>query len=266
MHKAKQYYFLQDRAGAPHLILHLHHVQDTPQVHWEVLEEMCHSSIGKSDNPPYYRVAMHLTIAQKCGSGLRCLPILLSNRPAAIYVRSTLLKHHVKCIFPQGSFAKLALPQSIWDQRGVHSPLLSEQLVFHSQVSIQVTSWLPRAFQFGSSRVPHRVECRGLQSGWNASNSSQCNTVPQCPASPSQSHPLDLQTHLKRPHSLKIPPNEWMESRCHCDLLFESNSCIHYNSPAHTIFLLALIGLIKNPETPWTVWELSIAWWFCPWI
>jgi len=49
----------------------------------------------------------------------------------------------------------------------------------------------------------------------------------------------------------------------HCrDLKFESNSRIHCNSPAHAIFCLVLMRLIKNPKTLWTVWEPAIAWSF----
>jgi len=39
-----------------------------------------------------------------------------------------------------------------------------------------------------------------------------------------------------------------MESRCCIDLKFESNSRIHCNSPAHTIFRLVPMRLIKNPK------------------
>jgi len=66
----------------------------------------------------------------------------------------------------------------------------------------------------------------------------------------------------KQPHLLKTPVIEWMESRSCSDLKFESNSRIHHNSPAHTIFRLLPMRLIKHPETPWTVGELAVAWWF----
>jgi len=115
---------------------------------------------------------------------------------AAIHELSTLLKHLVKCIFPQGSLVLLALPQSIRDQQGVHSPSGSEQVVSHSRVSILTTSLLCRALQFGSSVVPHPVEHPGLKSRLHASNSSQRNAVPRCRAFPSKSHHLDLQAHL----------------------------------------------------------------------
>jgi len=66
----------------------------------------------------------------------------------------------------------------------------------------------------------------------------------------------------KQPHRLITPVIEWMESRSCTDLKFESTSRIRRNSPAHAIFCLALMRLIKNPKTPGTVWELAIAWWF----
>jgi len=49
-----------------------------------------------------------------------------------------------------------------------------------------------------------------------------------------------------------------MESRCSCDLKFESNFRIHRNVPAHTVFSLLLMGIIENPKTPCTVGELAV--------
>jgi len=66
----------------------------------------------------------------------------------------------------------------------------------------------------------------------------------------------------KQPHCLITPVIEWMESRRCSVQKVESNSRIRYNSPAHTIFRLVSMRLIKNPKTPWTVWQLAIAWWF----
>ena len=60
--------------------------------------------------------------------------------PAAINVRSMLLKHPIKCISPQGSLVLLSHPQSSRDQQGVHSPSVSEQVVSLLQVSILSTS------------------------------------------------------------------------------------------------------------------------------
>jgi len=159
---------------------------------------MCLSAIRQSENPPKYGVAIHCTIVQKRHSDPKCLPIPMRNMPGAIYVPSTLLKHPVKCISPQGSSVQLVLPHSCRDQQGVHSPSVSEQAVSHSRVSILTTSLSFRALQFGSSGVPWPVERPGLQSGSHASNSSQRNTVHRRRAFPSQSHPLNLQAHLKR--------------------------------------------------------------------
>jgi len=69
----------------------------------------------------------------------------------------------------------------------------------------------------------------------------------------------------QQPHCLKTPVIEYMESRSCSDLKFQSNSRIHHNSPAHTIFCLVLMRLIKNHKTQWTVSELVIAWWFRSW-
>jgi len=49
-----------------------------------------------------------------------------------------------------------------------------------------------------------------------------------------------------------------MESRCSCDLKLESNFRIHRNLPAHTVFSIILMGLIKNPKTLCTVGELAV--------
>jgi len=67
----------------------------------------------------------------------------------------------------------------------------------------------------------------------------------------------------KQLHRLKIPVIEWMESQCSSDLKFESNFRIHRNLPAHTVFSLIPMGIIKNPKTPCTVGELAVTWWFC---
>jgi len=68
-----------------------------------------------------------------------------------------------------------------------------------------------------------------------------------------------------QPNRLKTLVIEWMESRRCSDLKFESNWGIDCNSPAYTVFRLLLMRLIKHSKTPWTVWELAIAWWFCYW-
>jgi len=66
----------------------------------------------------------------------------------------------------------------------------------------------------------------------------------------------------KRPHCLKTPVMEGMESHSSCDLKFQSNSGFHHNMPAHTVFSIIPMVLINNPECPWAVWELAIGWWF----
>jgi len=65
-----------------------------------------------------------------------------------------------------------------------------------------------------------------------------------------------------QPHHLNTPVMEWMESWCRSDLMFESNSRIHCNLPAHSVFSLIPMGLITNPKTPWTVAHLAVTWWF----
>jgi len=86
--------------------------------------------------------------------------------------------------------------------------------------------------------------------------------MPQHHAFPSQYHFLHHQVHLKQPHRRRTPVIEWMESRCSCDLKFESYFRIHRNLPAHTIFSLLLMGLFKYPKTPCRIGELAVAWWF----
>jgi len=54
----------------------------------------------------------------------------------------------------------------------------------------------------------------------------------------------------KQPHCPKTPVIEWMESQSCRDLKFQSNSRIHCNLPASTVFDLVLMGLIKDPKTP----------------
>jgi len=62
----------------------------------------------------------------------------------------------------------------------------------------------------------------------------------------------------KQPHRLITPVIEWMQSWCSCDLKFESNFRIHSNVPAHTVFSLVPMGLIRNPKTACTVGELAV--------
>jgi len=219
VHKARCFYVFQVRAGAPHMMLCLGQVRDSPQVHWQELAELCLLAIRKSVNPPKYSVAIHRTIVLKRHSDVRCLPIPISNMAAAIYVPSTLLKHFVKCFSPPGSLVQLALHQFIADQRGVHSPSVSKHVVSHSQVLILNTSWLSRPLQFWSLGVPHPIEHRGHQSWRHASHSSQWNTVAWHSAFPSPSHPLDPQAPLKTAtfsentsHRVNgIPVLQWLE-------------------------------------------------------
>ena len=81
----------------------LRQARDTAQIHEPALAEFSLSAIGKSENPPKYRVAIHCTIVLKCHSDPRCLPIPMVNMPAAMHEPSILLRHPVKCISPQGS-------------------------------------------------------------------------------------------------------------------------------------------------------------------
>jgi len=67
------------------------------------------------------------------------------------------------------------------------------------------------------------------------------------------------------PHFMNTPVIEWMESRCCCDLKFESNSSIHYNSAAHARVLFILMWPITNHKTLWTRWELVNGWWLRSW-
>ena len=129
----------------------------------QALATMCLSAMGKSENPHKYRVAICRTNVLKRHSDPRCLPIPTRNMPGAIYVRSTHLKHLVKCISQQESSVSLAWPQFIRDHQGVHSPSVSEPVYYHSLVSILTTSWLARALQSVSSGVPHAVEQLHLQ-------------------------------------------------------------------------------------------------------
>jgi len=130
----------QAGAGAPESMLRFRQVRDTPEVCGHALAELCLSAIGKSKNPPKYRLAIRCTIVQKRHSDPRCLPIPMRHMPAAIYVRFMLLEHPMKCISRQESLVSHALLQSIRDQQCVHSPWLSEPVVSHSLVSILTTS------------------------------------------------------------------------------------------------------------------------------
>ena len=130
-------------------------------------------------------------------SDLQCLQISMRKMPAAIYIPSTLLKCLVKCIYPALSVVQLSLPQSIRDQQGVHSSLISAQFLPHSEVSIVITFSSFRAFQFESYCVLHSVERPSVQSEWHSSIPSQWITVPWHHALLSQSHPLDLKAHLQ---------------------------------------------------------------------
>jgi hypothetical protein len=49
-----------------------------------------------------------------------------------------------------------------------------------------------------------------------------------------------------------------MESWYSSDFIFEFNSRIHRNGPAHTVFNLIPMALIGNPKTPRTVGQLAV--------
>jgi len=117
-------------------MLCLRQARDSPQVPWPALAEMCLSPIRKLEYPPKCPVAIHCTIAQKHHSNLRCLPIPMGSMPATICEPSMLLMHPVMCISLQESSLLLALLHSIRDQWGVHSPLVSEQVVSQPLFSI----------------------------------------------------------------------------------------------------------------------------------
>jgi len=101
--KTRHLYIFQVHAGAPHLMLRLSQIRETPLLYRQAMSEMCLSAIGNMEHPPKYRVTINHTVMPKCHSDLRYLPIPMRNIPAAIYIPSTLLKHLVKCIFPQES-------------------------------------------------------------------------------------------------------------------------------------------------------------------
>jgi len=165
VHEARCFYYIHAQAGAPHLMLRLPQARDTLQVPWQASAEMCLSAIRKLENPPKCRVAIYCTIVQKRHSDPWWIPLPMRSMPAAIYELSMLLKHPVKCISQQGSSVLLAYLQSIWDQHGVQSPSVSEQVVSHSHASILTTSWSFRALQLGSPDVWHPAERLRLQSG-----------------------------------------------------------------------------------------------------
>jgi len=53
-----------------------------------------------------------------------------------------------------------------------------------------------------------------------------------------------------------------MESRCSCDLKFQSNLCFNCDLPAHTVRSLVPMGVNNYPKTPSTVEKLAVAGWF----
>jgi len=223
-------------------------IRDTPQVCWLALATMCLTAIEKLGNQPKYGVAIHRTIVQKHRSDPRCSPIPMRAMPAAIYIPSTLPKHPVMWMSPQGSSGELALLQSIRDQHGVHSLSVPEQIVSHSRLSFLTTSWSSGALQFGSYAVRHSGEHCGLQSRWPASKSSEPNTVHRHRAFHHSIIHWILRPTRKQPHCPMTPVMEWMEL-WHCsNLKFESNSRIQYNDSAHAIFYLGPMRLIKYPK------------------
>jgi len=155
------------------------------------------SAIRKSESPPKHLVAIHCTIAQKCGCDLQCLPRLIKKILATIYEPCMLRKHCVMWISEPLSFILLHLPQSTRAQSGVYFPSKPGQLVFHWLVSIMTTSLSSKALRCVLCSLPRSVQLHRIQSRFHASNCSQRNSMPLHHASLSKYHPLDLQAHLK---------------------------------------------------------------------
>jgi len=129
VHGARRLYYFQLHAEAPNLRLCLCQDPNTQQVWWKAFTSMCQSAIGKLEIPLKYQVVIYYTNVLKHHFDPRCLPIPISSIPATIHVPSMLLEKTVKCISPQGSLDGIALSQSISDQKVVHSPSVSEQVV-----------------------------------------------------------------------------------------------------------------------------------------
>jgi len=140
VHVGRSFYDLQVCAGEPHSMLCHRQDLDTQQIYWKRLPELCLPAIGKSESAPKYRVAIHCTIVLQFYSDPRGLPIRMRAITGIIYVPSMLLKHPERCITPQGTLVVLVLAQFIQNQHGVHSHLVSEQVVSHSGLLIITTS------------------------------------------------------------------------------------------------------------------------------
>ena len=130
------------------------------------------------------------------------------DMPAAICGLFMLLKHLVKHIFPQPSSVLHTIPQSTWDQQGVHSALVSKPMVFYWQVLMRTTSWSCRVLESMSFSVQHPLVLLCLQFGQYESNSSQWYTVHLHQVVEIQYNSLDFQTHLKKPNHLVTPVTE----------------------------------------------------------
>jgi len=86
------------------------------------------------------------------------LPIVTKHMLATVHEHCIYLKHHAKCIFPQGTSTLLAYAWSTWDQPGVHSPMESQPEVSQLPVSILTTSWSVMSLHTVSSGAPHPLD------------------------------------------------------------------------------------------------------------
>jgi len=91
------HYFLVPK-DTPSMTCHLSHVQDNPQVCWQLLADMSLLAIGESENPPKYHSAIHRTIIKICWCTHPYLPALMNNMLAASYELSMLPKRPGKCV------------------------------------------------------------------------------------------------------------------------------------------------------------------------
>jgi len=131
---------------------------NTLQVNRNALAEMSVPGSGISEIPPKYRVANHHAIFQKHCCDPRYYPAQMWNMVATIYELSMLQKYPMKSTSPPGSADVLPLPQSTWDEWGVHSTLEPWQVVFDWVDLIPTTGLSSMPLQSVTSGLPHPVE------------------------------------------------------------------------------------------------------------
>lgn len=171
MHWAVCVEFAISPGAASHLIIHHVPPWETPQVQWLSFAQRNLSGIIWSENPSKDGVATHHPTVLYCRCDRQCYLTPTKYTPTAICELTILLRHIMKCIFPQGLSVWPAHCEPTRNQCSVHCSLVTTWVDFHSPVLILTTLWASKSFTIISFGAPQSFQLLCLPCGRRALNS-----------------------------------------------------------------------------------------------